>query len=129
MRLTGFGIAKGNQRPVPHKRETPSLHRRIEKPIAERAALFHGFDGVADRVPVRCRTMKHALKCARPDLRISRHGLAIEPDIVRVCAEKDRMDMVFARKGGDIVAAQDALPAMAAFKSALKFSQALIMGS
>src|SRR5258706_12596216 len=128
MRLTRFGIPKGNQRPMPHKGETPGLHRRIEEAVAERAAFLHRLYGAADRVAIGGGTMEHALECARPDLRISSHGLAVQPDIVRVSAEKDRMDMVFSRELGGVIAAQDALPAMAAPKAALKFPQALVVG-
>src|SRR5258708_40103282 len=105
MRLTGFGVPKSDQRPMPHKGEPPGLHRRIEKAVAERAAFLHGLDGAADRVAIGGWTLEHALECARPDLRISSHGLAVEPHIVPGCAEQERMDMVFSPGLGGIIAA------------------------
>src|SRR5262249_13781775 len=64
---------------------------------------------------------------ARPDLHVARQRLAVEPDIVRMRAEQDGVDVIFAFERNEILIARHALPAMTAAEFVALRAQPLVV--
>src|ERR1043166_7808070 len=80
-----------DERAMPEYRIIADLHRRIKEPVTERTAFSHARYRTLDILAGSCGTMQHQFKIARPNLGVSGHRLAVQPDVVRMCAEKHAM--------------------------------------
>ncbi len=116
------GLGGGGARPQPrHQRQVPEdlalarAHRRIVEPVAGAPAAADGGRGARDLQRRGARPVEDQRVVLVPDLRVARHRLAVETEIVGIGGEeRDRDQVLELRRLLGALVAGDPLPAVRA---------------
>ena len=100
---------------MPEELALSRTHRRIEEAVAEASALLQGSRRALEILSGGVRTVEEERVVVRPDLRVLRHRLAVEAEVVGVRGEERDGDLVREPAvGGERLVSRDALPAVRA---------------